>query len=135
MTCSCPLSNFQRLPSSHLSVFTVGLPADAQLSLVFAEPPRQFYRDPKLTAVNRDLSIYRDYPIWTALHGPKSFHPSTGIRPFRQFCLDNETFSHLPGLYLDPKLSSVYRDYAKTHASAGRGRQLIKPPGRCKQAG
>ena len=29
--------------------------------------------------------------------------PSTGIIPSRQFCLDTETFSHLPGLYLDQK--------------------------------
>jgi hypothetical protein len=36
---------------------SIGLPAYAQLSLVFAEPSRQLYRDPRLTAVNRDSSI------------------------------------------------------------------------------
>jgi len=41
--------------------------------MVFAEPTRQFYLDPRLRAVNRDLSI------WTALSGPTSSHPSTGI--------------------------------------------------------
>ena len=40
--------------------------------MVFAEPPRQFYRDPRLTAVNRDSSIR------TALPGLKSSQPSTG---------------------------------------------------------
>jgi len=56
----------------------------------------QFYRDPKLTPVNRDSSIYQDYPIWqlyrdpkrsafnrdypisTALFGQRNFQPSTG---------------------------------------------------------
>ena len=109
---------------------SIGLPAYAQLAQVFAEPLRQLYRDPKLCAVNRDLSIYRDYPILqlyrdpkltavnrdypisTVLSGRRNFQPSTGT------------------LHLDQKLASIYRDFAKTHASACRGRQLIKPPGR-----
>jgi len=31
----------------------------------------QLYRDPKLCAVNRDSSIYRDYPIWQLYRDPK----------------------------------------------------------------
>jgi hypothetical protein len=75
---------------------SIGLPAYAQLSLVFAEPLRQLYRDSKLCAVNRDSSIYWDYPIWqlyrdpklravnrdypisTALSGHRNFQPSAG---------------------------------------------------------
>jgi hypothetical protein len=78
---------------------SIGLPANASASwriMVFAEPPRQLYRDPKLCAVNRDSSIYSDYPIWqlyrdpklsavnldytisTALSGQLNFQPSTG---------------------------------------------------------
>jgi len=45
---------------------SLGLPAYAQLAQVFAEPPRQLYRDPGLTVINRDSSI------WTALSGPKA---------------------------------------------------------------
>jgi hypothetical protein len=81
---------------------SIGLPADAQLSLVFAEPLRQLYRDPRLTAVNRDLSIYQDSSIWTALYGRRNFQPSAGT------------------LHLDKKIASIYRDCAKTHASACR---------------
>jgi hypothetical protein len=108
---------------------SIGLPADAQLAQVFAEPLIQFYRDPKLSAINRDLSIYRDYPIWQLYRDPKLSAVNRDY-PIWQLCLDTETFSHLPGLYLDQKLPAVYRDFAKTHASAGRCRQLIKPPGR-----
>jgi hypothetical protein len=85
------------LNSSQLIIFSVprlillprhslfGLPAYAQLAQVFAEPLRQLYRDPKLTAVNRD------YPIWQLYRDPKlsaiyrdfiwakSFQPFTGI--------------------------------------------------------
>jgi hypothetical protein len=58
---------------------SIGLPAYAQLSLVFAEPSGQLYRDPKLCAVNRDSSIYQDYPIW-------------------QLCLDQQAIVRQPGL-------------------------------------
>jgi hypothetical protein len=58
---------------------SIGLPAYAQLAQVFAEPLRQLYRDPKLTAGNRDSSIYQDYPIW-------------------QLCLDQKAFIRQPGL-------------------------------------
>jgi hypothetical protein len=85
---------------------SIGLPAYAQLSQVFAEPSGS-------------------YTV------TQSSQPSTGIIPSRQLCLDTETFSHLPGLSIwTQKLLAVYRDCAKTHASACRWRQLIKPPGR-----
>jgi hypothetical protein len=58
---------------------SIGLPAYAQLSLVFAVPLRQLYHGPRLTAVNRDSSIYRDYPIW-------------------QLCLNQKAFIRQPGL-------------------------------------
>jgi hypothetical protein len=75
---------------------SLGLPAYALLAQVFAEPPRQLYPDQKLSAVNRDSSIYwdypicqlyrdpklsvvnRDYPISTALPGRRNFQPSAG---------------------------------------------------------
>jgi hypothetical protein len=50
---------------------SIGLQADAQLAQVFAEPLRQLYLDPGLTAVNRDSSIYRDYPIWLLYRDPR----------------------------------------------------------------
>jgi hypothetical protein len=50
---------------------SIGLPAYAQLSLVFAEPLIQFDRDPRLTAINRDSFIYRDHPIWQLYRDPR----------------------------------------------------------------
>ena len=70
----------------------------------------QLYRDPKLCTVNRDSSIYRDYPIWqlyrdpkrsafnrdypisTALFGQRNFQPSTGTLS------GPKASSRLPGL-------------------------------------
>jgi hypothetical protein len=70
----------------------------------------QLYRDPKLCAVYRDSSIYRDYPICqlyrdpklavvnrdypisTALGGHRNFQPSTGILS------GPKASSRLPGL-------------------------------------
>ena len=37
---------------------------------------------------------------------PLNSQPSTGIIPSRQICLDNETFSHLPGFLSGPKTLS-----------------------------
>jgi hypothetical protein len=109
---------------------SIGLPAYAQLSQVFAEPLRQFYRDPRLTAVNRDSSIYQDSPIW-------------------KLSLDQQAIVHQPGLsHLDSyvwttKLSAIYRDFIwtkKLRPSTGIVQKLmparaadgnsIKPPGR-----
>jgi hypothetical protein len=115
MTGTCPLSNFRRIPSSHLSGFTVGLPAIAQLAQVFAEPLRQFYRDQRLRAVNRDSSIYRDYPIW-------------------QLCLDQKAFIRQPGFFhLDsfvwtPELSAICRDFTSGPKA------LVHLPGLCKNS-
>jgi hypothetical protein len=108
---------------------SIGLPADTQLAQVFAEPLRQLYRDPRLRAVNRDSFIYRDYPIWQLYRDLKLSAVNRDYLIW-QLCPDTETFSHLPGLYLDQKLPAIYRDFAKTHASACRWRQLTKPPGR-----
>src|SRR5664280_2422220 len=54
--------------------------------MVFAEPPRQFYLDPRLTAVNRDSSSWQlcmDQKAFIRQPGlffwTKSFRPSTGI--------------------------------------------------------
>ena len=57
---------------------SIGLPADAQLSWFLQSHLESF-------TVTRDSQ------------------PSTGIQPSRQFCLDTETFSHLPGLISGPK--------------------------------
>ena len=78
---------------------SIGLPAYAQLAQVFAEPSGQLYRDPKLCAVNRDSSIYRDYPIWQLYRDPKLSAVNRDY-PIWQLCLDIETFSHLPGLFI-----------------------------------
>jgi hypothetical protein len=81
---------------------SIWLPAYAQLAQVFAEPSCSYIVTPNsapFTGIRpstgiipsasfkwtKELSsINRDYPIW-------------------QLCLDNETFNHLPGLYLDQK--------------------------------
>jgi hypothetical protein len=130
MTGSCTLSNFRRLPSSHLSGFTVGLPAYAQLALVFAEPLRQFYRDPRLTTVNRDSSIYRDYPICQLYRDPRLSAVNRDY-PIWQLCLDIETFSHLPGLCIWIKSSrpftGIMQKLMPARAAVGNS---IKPPGR-----
>ena len=76
---------------------SIGLPAYAQLSQVFAEPLRELCRDPKLCAVNRDSSIYRDYPIWQLYRDPRLRSVNRDF-PIWQLCLDTETFSYLPGL-------------------------------------
>jgi hypothetical protein len=98
--------NFSRLIKSsgtetHPAAKTqsIGLPAYAQLAQVFAEPLRQLYRDPILCAVNRDSSIYRDYPIWQLYRDPRLSAVNRDY-PIWQLCLDTETFSHLPGLYI-----------------------------------
>ena len=39
---------------------SIGLPADARVVMVFAVPPRLFYRDKEI------LPPYRDHAIWTA---------------------------------------------------------------------
>jgi hypothetical protein len=84
---------------------SIGLPAYAHLSQVFAEPLRQLYRDPELRAVNRDSSIYRDYPIWQLYRDPKPRAVNQDY-PIWQLCLDAEIFSHLPGLLSGPKAPS-----------------------------
>jgi hypothetical protein len=90
---------------------SIRLPAYAQLSLVFAEPLRQLYHDPRLAAVNRDSSIYQDSPIWTALSGQRNFQPSTGT---------------LPG----PTSSRPSTGIVQKLMPARCGRQLPIPPGR-----
>jgi hypothetical protein len=84
---------------------SIGLPAYAQLSLVFAEPFRQFYRDPKLCTVNRDSSIYLDYPIWQLYRDPKHSAINRDY-PIWQLCLDTETFSPSTRTLSGPKASS-----------------------------
>jgi hypothetical protein len=89
----------------------------------------QFYRDPKLCAVNRDSSIYWDYPIWQLYRDPKLSAVNRDYSIW-QLYRDPKLSAICRDFYLDQKLTSVYRDFAKTHASACRCRQLIKPPGR-----
>jgi hypothetical protein len=91
---------------------SLGLPADAQLAQVFAEPSGQLYRDHKLRAVNRDSSIYRDYPIWRLYRDPKLSAVNRDY-PIWQLCLDTETFSHLPGLLSGRKASSRLPGFCK----------------------
>jgi hypothetical protein len=79
---------------------SIGLPAYAQLAQVFAEPLRQFYRDQRLRAVNRD--------------------PSTRIIPSGQLVWTTKLSAIYRDFIWTKKLPAVYRDYAKTHASAGR---------------
>jgi hypothetical protein len=102
MTCSFPLSKFRRLPSSHLSGLTVGLPAYAQLSWFLQSHLVNF-------TVTLDSAPSTGIRPSTGIIPSASFtvtqnlQPSTGIIPSRMLCLDNETFSLLPGLYLDQK--------------------------------
>jgi hypothetical protein len=91
---------------------SIGLPAYAQLAQVFAEPLRQLCRDPKLTAVNRDSSIYRDYPICQLYRDPKLAAVNRDY-PIWQLCLDAETFSHLPGFTSGPKAPSRLPGFCK----------------------
>ena len=123
MTCSCPLSKVRRLPYSHLPGLTIGLPANAQLSWFLQSHLDSFIvtqNSQPSTGIRPSTGIIPSCSFTVT----QDFQLLTGIIPSIQFCLDIETFSHLPGLYLDQKLPAVYRDFAKTHASACRGRQL-----------
>jgi hypothetical protein len=106
---------------------SIGLPAYAQLAQVFAEPLRQLYRDTRLRAVNRDSSVYRDYPIWQLYRDPKLSAVNRDY-PIWQFYRDTKLSAIYRDFIWTKKIASIYRDCAKTHASAGRCRQLIKPP-------
>ena len=72
----------------------------------------QLYRDHKLTAVNWDSPIYRDYPICQLYRDPKHSAVNRDY-PIWQLCLDTETFSHLQGLYLYQKASSRLPGFCK----------------------
>jgi len=102
---------------------SIGLPADALLSWFLQSHLDSFTetRDSQPSTGIRPSTRIIPSGSFTVTQNAQ---PSTGIIPSRQLCLDNETFSHLPGLYLDQKLPAVYRDFAKTHASACRCRQL-----------
>jgi hypothetical protein len=102
---------------------SIGLPAYAQLAQVFAEPSGSFTVTPNYapsTGIRPSTGIIPSGSFTVT----QNLQPSTRIIPSRQLCLDIGTFSHLPGLLSGPKLPAVYRDFAKTHASACRWRQL-----------
>jgi hypothetical protein len=95
---------------------SIGLPGYAQLSQVFAEPSGSFTVTPNSapsTGIHPSTGIIPSGSFTVT----QDSQPLTGIIPSGQLCLDTETFSHLPGLYLDQKLPAVYRDFAKTHAN------------------
>jgi hypothetical protein len=103
---------------------SIGLPADAQLSWFLQSHQDSFIltRDSELSIGIRPSTGIIPFGSFTVTQNSL---PSTGILTSRQLCLDTETFSHLPGLCIwTKKLSAIYRDFAKTHASACRGRQL-----------
>jgi hypothetical protein len=57
-----PLIKFcvtQTIPAAETK--SIGLQADARVVMVFAVPPRLFYRDTEI------LPTYRDHAIWTIL--------------------------------------------------------------------
>jgi hypothetical protein len=81
---------------------SLGLPADAQLAQVFAEPSGSFtvtLNSAPSTGIRPSTGIIPSGSFTVT----QNSEPSTGIIPSRQLCLDTETFSHLPGLYLDQK--------------------------------
>ena len=99
---------------------SIGLPAYAQLAWVFAEPSAGFTLTPNLapsigicpsTVIipSASFTVTQNSQSSSGIIPSGSFNvtqnsqPSTGIIPSRQLCLDTETFSHLPGLYLDQK--------------------------------
>jgi hypothetical protein len=97
---------------------SVGLPADALLPWFLQSHLDSFTvpRDSQpLTGIRPSIRIL---PSGQLCMDQKAFIRQPGFVPSGQLCLDNETFSHLPGLFIwTKKLSSIYRDYAKTHAS------------------
>jgi hypothetical protein len=65
-----------------------------------------------------------------AIPWPKTFSRQPGLSHLDSFVWTPKLSAICRDFYLDQKLPAVYRDFAKTHASACRWRQLIKPPGR-----
>ena len=81
---------------------SIGLPAYAQLAQVFAEPSGSFtltLNSAPSTGIRPSTGIIPSVSFTVT----QNSQLSTGIIPSRQLCLDTETFSHLPGLYLDQK--------------------------------
>ena len=81
---------------------SLGLPAYAQLAQVFAEPLNSFTVTPN-SAPSFGIRPSTGIIPSGSFNVTQNSQPSTGIIPSRQLCLDTETFSHLPGLYLDQK--------------------------------
>ena len=78
---------------------SIGLPAYAQLAQVFAEPSGSFTvtrNSQPSTGIRPSTGIIP----FGSFSVTQNSQPSTGIIPSRQLCLDTETFSHLPGLFI-----------------------------------
>ena len=102
---------------------SIGLPAYAQLSWFLQSHLDSF-------TVTRDSQPSTGIRPSTGIIPSGSFtvtqnsQPSTGIIPSRQLIVTTKLSAICRDFYLDQKLPAVYRDCAKTHASACRCRQL-----------
>jgi hypothetical protein len=96
---------------------SLGLPAYAQLAWVFAEPSGSFIVTPNPAP---SIGICPSTGIIPSGSFPvtQNFQPSTGTIPSGSFTV-TKNFQPSAGTFIWTKeLASVYRDCAKTHASA-----------------
>jgi hypothetical protein len=112
---------------------SIGLSADAQLSWFLQSHLDSFTETPNSappTGIRPSTWIIPSGSFTVT----QDSQPSTGILPSRQLCLDNETFSHLPGLFIWTKSSQpstrIVQKLMSARAAVGNS---IKPPGRYKK--
>jgi hypothetical protein len=94
----------------------------------------QLYRDPKLCAVNRDSSIYWDYPIWQFYRDPKLSAVNRDY-PISTALSGHRNFQPSTGTLFGPKRTrpstGILQKLMPARAAGG---NIIKPPGRYGQA-